>query len=448
MKKQKEEHWRPRFSLLERVLARPAGWVRKLSSDTVENAFWFLALVGLLPALRADLLFPHDWIENAEANFSVSSIENPFGFLSLVPAFAVAVIAAARRKPAGWLAVLPFLTVLLANTKIEEYLAGLSSAYAVSAFVVFLYFVGAGRVRSGYFFAFAALLVFLREVDSAIGWHQIVEFVLVAIVASLVYEAGRQNWPLLKDLGRANSMAMLGRTVVLWSPTILLIAAGWWISERLTSGTEEGLYASGAVVQHCHFQALGDDGYIDCLPDGVMQVPDAWVARYTTEMGGQQCAIRFIEAEEQPFFPAISLLKCPPEDSDAVWDLAHAPFFVSVDLTVKKRFEALAAERRVATDSLVRAVESGSEQAGPRARELFQIVPKTTGLTSRDCGFLDVKCGAGNLVKSEINAAYDRGRKRAEERFVIAMQERADAVRDGVEDAAEGDTGTHRCRVR
>ena len=424
---------------LERFLAKPARWVRSLPEEWVESCFWLLALIGLIPALRADLLFPHDWIENANANFSVSSIDNPFGLLSLLPALVVAIIAAAKRRPIRWLPVLPFLAVLLANTGIESYLEGLSSAYAVAAFVVFLYFVSAARVRSFYFGAFLAILLIVRSTDELLGWHQVVEFVLVSAVASLTIEAFRQNWPLIKELGRANAAAMFGRALKLWSPTLILIATGWWITDRLTAGTEEGLYESGAVERFCHFVSLGDDAFIDCLPDNIMEVPTDWVREYTPEVGGPNCSIDYIEAPGQPFFRSIRLPECPLRDEGIeAWQLAPAPFFISLDMTVAKRFAAFADDRRRKTEQLVNAVNTGSASAGDSAADLFEIVPGSTGLQQRTCGFGDIKCAAGNLVKSELEDSYQAGRARAKERFVLEMEERANAVADGVEGAADG----------
>ena len=79
-------------------IGKLAAWVRGRPSEHVELAFWILTLLGILPALRADLLFPFDWMQNFESNFTFSWIENPFWFFSLLPAFLLFVIAVAQRS--------------------------------------------------------------------------------------------------------------------------------------------------------------------------------------------------------------------------------------------------------------------------------------------------------------------------------------------------------------
>ena len=46
--------------------------INSLPDEPLEWVFWFIALLGMLPALRADLLFPHTWFERVDSNYSFS----------------------------------------------------------------------------------------------------------------------------------------------------------------------------------------------------------------------------------------------------------------------------------------------------------------------------------------------------------------------------------------
>ena len=54
--------------------------INSLPDEPIEWVYWFIALLGMLSALRADLLFPHTWFDRIQSDYSFSWIENPLGF--------------------------------------------------------------------------------------------------------------------------------------------------------------------------------------------------------------------------------------------------------------------------------------------------------------------------------------------------------------------------------
>ena len=162
---------------------------------------------------------------------------------------------------------------------------------------------------------------------------------------SLIYETARQNWPLLKQLGRTNSLAMLGRTFNLWSPTLLLIATGLWISHQITSGTEQVLYDQDVVTPYCLFHEAKPDAYIECPNKGLtLDADDVYEVNLgrTAQPGepARQCSAwreRYVEIVSGPM-PAP--FGCPEAILDPVqYTLSQAPFFVSLDMTVARKFD-------------------------------------------------------------------------------------------------------------
>jgi len=286
-------------------------------------------------------------------------------------------------------------------------------------------------VRTTYFAAFLAFLVLWRYVDEPLTWNQVIEFGVTAVVASLVYETFRQNWPLVKDLGRANSLALLGRTFSLWSPTILLILAGLWISDRITGGTEEMLYRQGAVTRYCQFAEAGPDVYLPCPSDElVLSADDLQVYNFE---GGPVCNVwdeRYVETRSGPMPPTFA---CPArtrvsgEDVEPIqeWQLSQAPFFLSLDRTLARRFDVARWEQERSVRRIRSRLSGSAASARGHARDLFDAVPRSTGLEPADCEFADIGCGILNLVKDALNRAYRDKRAEAEEAFVDSVDRKA-----------------------
>ena len=64
---------------LHSLLRTPMAW----PEERRDSVYWFFALLGLLPALRADLLLPHTWLLRLGTNYALPPIDNPFGLLAV-----------------------------------------------------------------------------------------------------------------------------------------------------------------------------------------------------------------------------------------------------------------------------------------------------------------------------------------------------------------------------
>lgn len=429
---------------LRRLLTTPMHW----PEERRDNVYWFFALLGLLPALRADLLLPHTWLLRLGTTYSLPPIDNPFGLLALVLAVVVAVIAMTSAPRARLLAVLPFITIALADSFIGRALGGLNSVHVGSAFAVFIYFCVAGRLLSLPFLAFLVLLAILQPLDGLLVWPQIIVFTIAALVLRIVVEAWRQNLPLARELGRANMRALVGRTLSLWWPMLILIAFGLWLSARLMSGTEELLYAGGVVTPHCTLDSRdsrdsgdpgdpGDpQGGLAC-PHGepVLKAADIYYLPIPAALSDMvfeptDCEVwaqRDLEIKTEP--PPLPFT-CPPRDEMTnEWPLTRLPFFTSLDRMAARR--AAVSEwklNRVLDDidvAALRVKEDVNSSADTEARRLFSVVPPNTGMKTSTCYFPDLKCAAANVVIDGLNTAYDRGRRNTEEKFVKEIKGRA-----------------------
>ena len=139
---------------------------------------------------------------------------------------------------------------------------------------------------------------------------------------------------------------------------------------------------------------------------------------------------------------------CPEAILDPVqYTLSQAPFFVSLDMTVARKFDVEEWRLNNHMSSVQEATLRNSQSAGGEAREMFQFVPETTGLKKRECGFLDLKCGIVNMVKGGLNSAYGKARRRAETRFVNDVQRRADLGAEYTGNAIEDARGDLRTLI-
>jgi len=400
-----------------------------------DNVYWFLALLGLLPALRADLLFPHTWYLRLGANYSLPPIDNPFWLLALVLAVAVGGLAWSSPYRARLLAAIPFVAIALADSFVGRALGGVNSVYVGSAFVVFLYFAVAGRVLSLPFMAFLVLLGVLQSFDGLLAWPQIIVFAIAAIVMRIAFEAWRQNRPLARQLGRANMRALVGRTLSLWWPMLILIGFGLWLGNRLTSGTEELLYDNGVVTPYCALD-LADPQTVLACPDGEpllkaatmreLPMPDAAPGDELRQM----CRVWSQDFVEIRTEPPPRPFACPPrDDMTREWSLTRLPFFASLDRMAERSADVSEWQLNKVIQTIdvaaLRATENADAVADAEARRLFSVVPRNTGMKTSRCYFPDIKCAAANVVIDGLNDAYDRGRRNAEVKFVNQMKERA-----------------------
>jgi hypothetical protein len=432
----------------------------------IAGLFWILLLLGTLPAVRAELLFPPSWIAQLGGGLNLAGSANVFGYFAFLIAAAIAVLAVVLRRAAYFSALVPYVLLGASTFASGQVLAILQNVYALGAFVTFLYFIVAGRTRSFYFFVYVAALAVAERFDPLLTWDRIATFVAVSIVLSLLYETWRQNRPMLRELGRENAFGMFLRTLWLWSPTIFLIAIGLTISNWMTNAAEEMIYDGTFVERRCSAAAVPDaegnpqQTQVPCPATGSW-LDEAEIEDLTNEGGSRTCRYvpyveasrnrvvddRTIEASSPPPDP----IPCPdtafadtydverddPELGEITvtlsrYPIERLPFETSLDLSVARQFEVIHWRAEQELDSVDRAALSQSRHAGPEARELFGVVPQMPGITIESCVWYDIKCHIVGAVKRSLINAYVRVRTRVERGFVNEMQERADGIAAGV----------------
>ena len=489
-------HWVDRFL---KPLARLAGRVRKWPDQHVEAVFWLLVFLVITPVLRAGILFPPEWAQGPGLNYSVAWFDVLFpvsegeGFrwwpvsvlaaVLLLVGFVLFVIAVARRRRAHLVVLLPCVGLLSAyisftTPALSGYFSIFNTVYAISSLVVFLYFIVAGRVRSLYFAVYMGFLIGLSWIDGLPSWHHIMEFLVVAVVLSLIYETVRQNWPLLKQISQGGKRILIVRTFSLWSPSLLLIAAGLWISNQITSTAEQLFYDSGIVIPFCQSSELGpasnenkgyftytgkrytsiyafvrngsgmtvpvkEEGtpYFQC-PEGASELDRRkFLSVDRREIPGDDCAYLPEVNGDVGRLPRqwAKIVLCPKGIRESVsgditlppsayrMSFSGIPFFLSLDETLAMKFAVM----RWRIDGMGSGISgtrlNDSAWVAMEAERAFRVVPRGMGLYQVKCrgrGYL--KCEASNLVKGILTDAYVRLRSNAERRFIAKARGLAD----------------------
>lgn len=396
------------------------AWVESNSSEL----YWFLILLAIYPALRADLLFPHTWHAKLSSDFTLTSIDNPFGYWMLVFSLLVGLAAIGQKRwLGGSLATLSFIVISVMGSEFLQTWPLINTIYIVMAFVLFVYFVVVGSVRTISFFIFAVLLIVTQSFDSLIAWPQIIVFIVASMIGSLVAETIRQNIPLAKKLGRNSVLALSRRTLSLWWPMLILIAIGLWLSKQLTESAEAGLYAQDIVTPYCRLGVV-EPNVLKC-PDGkaVLREEQLIVPYKLKNKEPAECIVWpqygvEVQTEAQP-----KSFLCPTDrNKGMVWELSRMGFFASLDLSVEKRF---ADKHNQAIGMINHArykLNRKVTNAGDAASTIFDVVPETTGMKTSDCGGLALSCHAANIVITGLNAAYVKARKNAKPKFVNKMK--------------------------
>ncbi len=467
-------HWVDRYL---KPVSRLTGWGREKAVTSFDNAYWILVLLSLLPALRAGFLNPFDWPAGFALNYSNAWMDPALqrlslpeseifrsGFIAVIAlliAMFLFLVAVMQRRYARLLVILPVVTLVLTYLATSlavlqaqaVWLVATNALYAISSFAAFIYFIAAGRVGSVYFALFVLLLIAMEPLDQLIGWNHIIGFATASLVMRFVYEIGRQNRPLLRQLGRAGAVPLIGRSLSLWAPNLVLIFGGLWISHQLTSGTEELLYDQGVVTPFCIVHEAQGDAETLCPQEGfllrdseirqtyrndepfcVYSKPRVELNRFNREFYDFSCPASFkprYEAEVE------SAGDNQAQREEIIYRLSRKPFVESLELTIKNEIKIAKAKLEAAKSGIRNARISDPVWVGHEALELFGFVPHHTGLSQADCKTFDVDCAAANLVKRILNGAYADIRRRAEQRFVAAAVERAESLDSKVDDSLD-----------
>ncbi len=506
-------------------MQRVSAWLQKLSAVQRDSVFWFIALLCLLPAIKAGVLFPNEWLDPSGRGFIAVDPPNIFGWFSIVLGAAAIVFASKSQFWFGWLvAVTHWINVAGVHTD----LFAVDFAYSVLALSVFVCFVLRGRANSLAFAGFVVALIWLTRSDETLTFPAIAILLLSTIVMRLIVEAIRQNWPLAKQLGKRNVFALTGKTLLLWWPMLLLIGAGFYISDALKTGTENALYAQEIVTPHCAVDGADVDAVIPCTrkrlrlkeyediilkPDAArglrqrdfrvavstlsrqlrpligdkpatdltnplraalnaskhdeaaallddvdqavssLEVPEPLQVAQVRAPAERQvahlrsmlvhladnpeklCVLRafdYVEVVEEPQGAAFScptgygvpinvdhspdLVSVRPEPE--VYALRRIGFFDSAYRSINRDYEEHQFELREKADSMRQRAGGSIARARNEAESLFDLVPRTTGMQTRDCDFLEAKCGASNYVIVELNDAYEAQRSASHRDYI------------------------------
>lgn len=405
---------------------------RKVPEDWRDTAYWFVALLGILPAVRADLLLPHTWSGALGSTYSMPQVDNPFGLAALLLAYIAAGLAATSGLRWRFIAVAPYVAIVLAGL-LGEQLPGLNSVFVGSAFLVFAVFLLRGEVMSLGFAAFVLMLVAWQSFDELLAWPQTLVFVAAVLVLRLVVEAFRQNAPLAKQLGRSNLLALTGRTFALWWPMLILIGIGLWGSSQITDATERLMYERGYVDRYCGagnddpaFATPCDEGQLALSANQVEEVPQFHPTDGSPPP--DPICVRGPVGDRSSSLPPLETFRCPSDMDAEEWVLIPLDYFDNLDKTVQRRYAITRWRKDRAILGIDEAALRAAGTAESEARELFSIVPESTGMETSTCYFPDVACAAANIVIRGLNSAYDKGRDAAEDEFVEQMGDIADAT--------------------
>lgn len=427
------------------ALGRMAARLDERKTASVDGLYWVLALLGTLPALRSGQLWPTSWLAQSSSELALAGSQNIFGWLAPIFALALVVLVATRGKAWRALAILPYVLIATADISAGNAATILNGAYAVSAFVVFLYFVVAGRMRSVYFVVYVIGLLLARDLDTLLTSDRVAAFVTVSIVAGLLYEIWRQNRTMLRELGRENVLALLGRTIALWSPTILLIFAGLAVSRAMLTSAEQLIYDATFVEPYCVIAGGPDDLLFPCPESGNRIEGSAILAVYESpEVPSSDVPI---DCYYRPFWNAAFIdgpspprperSDCPPVyPSEDGWAVARVPLEISLDRSVERQLQFTRAQVLWDLSDATGRALGATRTAGTEARNVFSVVPETPGITIERCFLLDLQCHIVVAVKHILIDSYVRIRTQTETAFVNQMQARADAIAAGIEGAA------------
>ncbi len=394
-----------------------------LGHDAIWQLFIFFALLGTLPALRANSLLPHDWLDRAADGALPALLENSFGILALLPMAATWLLA--RRLGGGRyiLAVWPYLLFMLAGTAIGRVFPGLATLYVLLAGAVLVGFVLKGKVLSPAFGAYLGMLILWQWFDPLLTAGLVLLFALCVVVARLAVEAVRQNLPLVMEIGRHNMRALVSRTLALWWPMLILLGIGLWFSGQLSQRSENLLYEVGFVLPWCSIGGQEEELILVCPPGHQRIEATQWASSEDARVCAYSPPIPLGSAGDRYAPP----FRCPTgKDNQDSWPVSRLPLFDNIERTVSHAYNI---QRVALREKLQRIDEETDDMRGgaeTAASDLFSVVPETTGMSRRHCDFPYVACEAGNLVIGELNRAYKARRAEARKEFVREMGTKAE----------------------
>ena len=239
---------------------------RAPDADLSEQAFRFVILVGLTPAIMTSLIAPRFWIEqfalclgSCRPERLIEPLVAGFPLYTAIAFLALALgLALALRRLMRWRTLLlASLLLFVLRGPLDIALDGVLSAllepgryffgewlYNVSTSVVFVCLALSPRrvIRTPVFAAFVGFLVLAMLVEPHFGAGEWLFFLASFAVARIVVGFVRENWALFARIGMGRTAVLLGRSLVLMIPILVLIGFGELLRQKLDSAVSAAAY--------------------------------------------------------------------------------------------------------------------------------------------------------------------------------------------------------------
>lgn len=226
----------------------PQKILARFSDQKLDQAFFFILLLGLIPAIANYSLL--GFTQNAslvllrEDGSVITSLAN--GILTYIfPLILLplgALLCMARQRYWGLLGILPFIYKI---ATLYELSGNPILPFHISAFwgfviyqAAFWYFIIKGRshLRSVLFLIFLGILFFL------LGFQKLILFLGYILVARLFYLAVTQNLSIFRNIGLGRTIQLIFKTFLYWSPLLIFIIPAEIVSKKIYNKAVENIY--------------------------------------------------------------------------------------------------------------------------------------------------------------------------------------------------------------
>jgi len=349
-----------------------------LSPDVIDQIFYFIVLLGILPAVKHLSLFAMMGFPLVHSKQYLSeNSKTLLQFLYLIPIGLLLVslfICGFKREFSRLLGLLPplsslfFLAVIVTRMQPEsEAMKWIPMTHYLVYQIAFIYFIIKGQLRSAPFFLILLIILLF------LGAAEFVLFLIFSILYRLLWKALQQNLAIFKRTGFLGTMKLVFRTCLYWWPLLIFIIPSIIWSNKVYKASLDAIYTNTFVT--------------------------------TTD------STRRYELDQ-----------------------FEADLKIAMNEVTKDQQERI----NVAGKNFEKLVKGEKDKIAPGfAKELDKATPKNLPTVSEkfkleDCGFLNVKCGVKNMVKDGMNSSYIESRQDAIDDFEREIQEKVDNSADNV----------------
>ena len=237
----------------------PEKVLSKVPAEKLDQIFFFIVLLGLIPAIANYSLF--GFIQNSslvllrEDGSWITDLAN--GILMYVFPMVLlplgALICMTRNRYWGLLGILPFLYKIatlyeLAGDPILPIRLNEMTGFLIYQ-AAFFYFVIKGNFRSNGYLIFLGIVFFL------LGFQKLIVFLGYTLIARVVYLAITQNLEIFREVGLKRTLRLSLKTFLYWSPLLIFIIPSEMASNKIYSKAIEKIYENTFV------DSLTTDGF-------------------------------------------------------------------------------------------------------------------------------------------------------------------------------------------